>query len=70
MAVTAPAAHGFERFSSSFGFVSPSKLSGVYFWPVKTGISKHIMNWINTDHEAKYLLVKRFGDDEQKLETV
>ena len=62
-------ADGFARFEASSGFVAPSRVSGVYFLPVKTGISKHIMNWINTDHEAKYLLVKRFGDDEQKLET-
>ena len=41
--------------SSSVVFCDPSSVSGVNLRPVKIGMSKHIMNWMRTAHEARYL---------------
>merc|ERR1719353_833296 len=40
-------------FSSAFVF--PSSESVWYFLPVKIGRTKHIKNWINNAHEARYM---------------
>merc|ERR1719218_272821 len=41
--------------SNSSFFAAPSRLSGTYFFPVNTGSTKHMTNWIITDQLAKYI---------------
>ena len=52
---------GIALMSSSVVFVEPSSESGVNFFPVNIGITKHIMNWMRTAHDAKYMPSWTYG---------